>query len=155
MVTYRFRGQHSAVPAILTEKGHRTSDPPKRGRQPRSERAEPSAEDPHTVPSPLFIASVPPVRPPDLASVPSSLFPSRQGGITVLRHKIMDSGVIDALIDFVEGRRDLSPEQVATGIALARKIVPDLATAASPAENDESAENASPEFEIHVVDPKA
>jgi hypothetical protein len=155
MVTYRFRGQHSAVSTIMTEKGHRTSDPPKRGKLPRSERAEHSAEDPHKVPSPLFIPSVPPVRPPDLPSAPSSFSPSRQGGITVLRHKIMDSGVIDALIDFVEGRRDLSPEQVATGIALARKIVPDLSTAAPPAEDGEPAENASPEFEIHIVDPKA
>lgn len=154
MVTYRFRGRHSAVSTIMTEKGHR-EEPARRRKPSSSERVQSSLQAAEIAPPSPFDPGVPAVHVPDLAGVQSLLRPSRQGGVTVLRHKIMDSGVIDALIDFVEGRRDLSPEQVATGIALAKKIVPDLATAALPPEDDEASENASPEFEIHIVDPKA
>lgn len=44
------------------------------------------------------------------------------------RVKIQNSNVLNALIEHVEGRREMSGTQVTAGIALLRKVLPDLQT---------------------------
>lgn len=43
------------------------------------------------------------------------------------RSKIAKSQVLNALIEHTEGRREMSSTQVTAGIALLRKVLPDLA----------------------------
>lgn len=43
------------------------------------------------------------------------------------RVKIQNSNVLNALIEHVEGRRDMSSTQVTAAIALMKKVLPDLA----------------------------
>ena len=43
------------------------------------------------------------------------------------RAKIANSNILNALIEHVEGRREMSSSQVTAGIALLRKVMPDLA----------------------------
>ena len=52
------------------------------------------------------------------------------------RRKIRESGVLDALIDYVEGKRDLSSSQVSAALGLLKKAVSDLSTFAPPEESD-------------------
>jgi hypothetical protein len=57
---------------------------------------------------------------------------SRQKAVpTVLsfehRSKIANSSILNHLIDHVEGRREMSQTQVHAGIALLKKVMPDLA----------------------------
>lgn len=42
------------------------------------------------------------------------------------RVKIQNSNILNALIEHVEGRRDMSSSQVTAGVALLKKILPDL-----------------------------
>ena len=42
------------------------------------------------------------------------------------RVKIQNSNVLNALIEHTEGKRDMSSTQVTAGIALLRKVLPDL-----------------------------
>ena len=42
------------------------------------------------------------------------------------RVKIQNSNILNALIEHVEGARDMSGTQVTAGIALMRKVLPDL-----------------------------
>ena len=44
------------------------------------------------------------------------------------RVKIQNSNILNALIEHVVGEREMSSTQVSAGIALLRKIMPDLAT---------------------------
>lgn len=44
------------------------------------------------------------------------------------RVKIQNSNILNALIEHVEGQREMSASQVTAGVALLRKIMPDLAT---------------------------
>jgi hypothetical protein len=44
------------------------------------------------------------------------------------RVKIQNSNVLNALIEHVEGKRDMSATQVTSGVALLRKVLPDLAS---------------------------
>jgi len=44
------------------------------------------------------------------------------------RRKIRESGVLEALIQYVEGKRDMSSSQVAAALGLLRKAVPDLSS---------------------------
>jgi hypothetical protein len=44
------------------------------------------------------------------------------------RVKIQNSNVLNALIEHVDGKRKMSASQVTAGIALLRKVLPDLAT---------------------------
>ncbi len=44
------------------------------------------------------------------------------------RVKIQNSNILNALIEHVEGVRDMSATQVSAGIALLRKVMPDLAS---------------------------
>lgn len=43
------------------------------------------------------------------------------------RVKIQNSNILNALIEHVEGRRDMSSTQVSAGVALLKKVMPDLA----------------------------
>lgn len=42
------------------------------------------------------------------------------------RVKIQNSNILNALIEHVEGKRDMSSSQVTAGVALLRKVLPDL-----------------------------
>lgn len=42
------------------------------------------------------------------------------------RVKIQNSNVLNALIEHVEGRREMAASQVTAGIALLKKVLPDL-----------------------------
>lgn len=44
------------------------------------------------------------------------------------RVKIQNSNVLNALIEHVEGRREMSGTQVTAGVALLRKVLPDLSS---------------------------
>lgn len=44
------------------------------------------------------------------------------------RVKIQNSNILNALIEHVEGKREMSASQVTAGIALLRKVMPDLAS---------------------------
>lgn len=46
------------------------------------------------------------------------------------RVKIQNSNILNALIEHVEGERDMSATQVSAGLGLLRKIMPDLAASA-------------------------
>lgn len=46
------------------------------------------------------------------------------------RVKIQNSNILNALIEHVEGAREMSATQVSAGVALLRKILPDLAATA-------------------------
>ena len=45
------------------------------------------------------------------------------------RVKIQNSNVLRALIEHVEGKREMSATQVTAGVALLRKVLPDLSAA--------------------------
>lgn len=42
------------------------------------------------------------------------------------RVKIQNSNILNALIEHVEGKRDMSATQVSAGVALLRKVLPDV-----------------------------
>ena len=42
------------------------------------------------------------------------------------RVKIQNSNILNALIEHVEGRREMSSTQVTAGVALMKKVLPDL-----------------------------
>lgn len=46
------------------------------------------------------------------------------------RVKIQNSNILNALIEHVEGKRDMSPTQVSAGLGLLKKVLPDLAASA-------------------------
>lgn len=46
------------------------------------------------------------------------------------RDKIRNSNILNALVEHVEGKREMSPSQVSAGLGLLRKIMPDLASTA-------------------------
>jgi hypothetical protein len=145
MVTYRFGGSHSAVRTVMTEKGHRRDNPPKRGkltRAPSDATRSPATRDPcmpdHTLSS---------------LNLPRSRNPRRA---PELRLVIIESIIVEVLVEFAEGKRDLSSDQVAAGLALLKKVLPDLANITlPPEEGDMDGRDSTPEFEIHIVDPKA
>lgn len=43
------------------------------------------------------------------------------------RDKIRNSNILNALVEHVEGKREMSASQVTAGLGLLRKIMPDLA----------------------------
>ncbi len=43
------------------------------------------------------------------------------------RVKIQNSNILNALLEHVEGKRDMSSTQVAVGLGLLKKVLPDLA----------------------------
>lgn len=44
------------------------------------------------------------------------------------RVKIQNSNILNALIEHVEGQREMSASQVSAGLGLLKKVMPDLAT---------------------------
>lgn len=44
------------------------------------------------------------------------------------RDKIKNSNILNALIEHVEGEREMSASQVSAGLGLLRKVMPDLAS---------------------------
>lgn len=42
------------------------------------------------------------------------------------RVKIQNSNILNALIEHVEGRREMSPTQVTAGLGLLKKVLPDI-----------------------------
>jgi hypothetical protein len=53
------------------------------------------------------------------------------------RVKIQNSNILNALIEHVEGAREMSATQVSAGLGLLRKVLPDLAATADAAEDGE------------------
>lgn len=52
------------------------------------------------------------------------------------RDKIRNSNILRALIEHVEGKREMSASQVTAGLGLLRKVLPDLATVEHTGEVD-------------------
>lgn len=52
------------------------------------------------------------------------------------RIKIQNSNILNALIEHVEGKRDMSATQVSAGVALLRKVMPDLASTTISGDED-------------------
>ena len=50
------------------------------------------------------------------------------------RVKIQNSNILNALIEHVEGKREMSATQVSAGIGLLRKVLPDLSAAENKTE---------------------
>jgi len=63
------------------------------------------------------------------------------------RVKIQNSNILNALIEHVEGKRDMSSTQVTGAIALLRKVMPDLSSATLDANVSMSHEDALDELE--------
>lgn len=53
------------------------------------------------------------------------------------RVKIQNSNILNALIEHIEGARDMSATQVSAGLGLLRKVLPDLAASADLADDGE------------------
>ena len=69
------------------------------------------------------------------------------------RVKIKNSNILNALVEHVEGNREMSATQVSAGLGLLRKVMPDLAATQITGDED------SPLSVIHriervIVDPK-
>ena len=73
------------------------------------------------------------------------------------RRKIRERGILDALIQNVEGKRDLSSRQLSAALGLLKKAVSDLSTFVPPEEADDailkSASADKTAIEIRIVDP--
>lgn len=76
------------------------------------------------------------------------------------RRKIRESGILDALIQYVEGKRDLSSSQVSAALGLLKKAVSDLSTFVPPEEGGGARSTALKSnsadktvIEIRIVDP--
>ena len=75
------------------------------------------------------------------------------------RRKIQASGILDALIEYAEGRREMSSSQVSAALGLLKKALPDLSTLALAEEADGARRISSlhlnkTTIEIRIVDPK-
>lgn len=86
--------------------------------------------------------------------------PKRKHDVDLFRHerrKIRESGVLEALIQYVEGKRDMSSSQVSAALGLLKKAVPDLSSftplVAHGGAREEGLEGASA-IEFRVVDPR-
>lgn len=53
------------------------------------------------------------------------------------RVKIQNSNILNALIEHVEGKRDMSATQVSAGLGLLKKVLPDLAASAEAGNDGE------------------
>jgi hypothetical protein len=73
------------------------------------------------------------------------------------RQKIQASGILDALIEYAEGRRDMSSSQVSAALGLLKKALPDLSTLTLPQEPEPCGAENDPlknlAIEIRIVDP--
>lgn len=77
------------------------------------------------------------------------------------RRKIQASGILEALIEYAEGRRDMSSSQVSAALGLLKKALPDLATLTLPDESGHRHDGMSKTtenkdiIEIRIVDPQS
>jgi hypothetical protein len=69
------------------------------------------------------------------------------------RVKIQNSNILNALMEHVEGKREMSATQVSAGLGLLRKIMPDLA-ATTISGDDENPIRMIQKIETAIVDPK-
>lgn len=53
------------------------------------------------------------------------------------RVKIQNSNILSALIEHVQGERDMSSTQVTAGVALLKKVLPDMTLDAATGADDE------------------
>jgi hypothetical protein len=67
------------------------------------------------------------------------------------RVKIQNSNILNALIEHVEGKRDMSASQVTAGVALMKKILPDLSSMEVAGDPDKPLRHV---IERRIVDPK-
>jgi hypothetical protein len=78
-----------------------------------------------------------------------------EGRFVSERNKIQASGILDALIEYAEGRREMSSSQVSAALGLLKKALPDLSSLALPSVPDDA--NATPSYsaiEIRIVGPR-
>ena len=76
----------------------------------------------------------------------------RPGPLRSQRRKIQASGILDALIEYVEGRREMTPDQVSAALGLLKK-----AETLSDKIGRSGNENPAPQkdrIEIRIVDPR-
>lgn len=155
MIAHRFRGRNASVPTFLAETGHRHLNPQGADDLLSGQSPEPAGQSPPFIAAPLpsWAAAVSPGSP---ASSPMP--PARNvERIAADRQKITEGGVLDLLLDHVHGRQELSLSQISTAFGLLKKILPDFSNSAAPHDSEESSDDeqtASPDFEIHIVDPQ-
>jgi hypothetical protein len=84
----------------------------------------------------------------------------REGGadrFRTERRKIQASGILDALIEYAEGKRDMSSSQVSAALGLLKKALPDLSSLALPdvvkPHDEGSTAPSDTVIEIRFVDP--
>lgn len=68
------------------------------------------------------------------------------------RVKIQNSNILNALIEHVQGEREMSATQVTAGVALLRKVMPDLA-ATTISGDEENPLHVIQKIERLIVDP--
>ena len=68
------------------------------------------------------------------------------------RVKIQNSNILNALIEHVEGKREMSATQVTAGLGLMKKVLPDLSNVT--VEGNADAPLAVTGFKIEIIDPK-
>ncbi len=64
------------------------------------------------------------------------------------RVKIQNSNILNALIEHVEGTREMSATQVSAGVALLRKVLPDLSAVEHSGDADNPIEHKITVFEL-------
>lgn len=70
------------------------------------------------------------------------------------RVKIQNSNILNALVEHVEGKREMSATQVSAGVALLRKVMPDLQSMALTGDEDNPV-HVRNRIERVIVDKKA
>lgn len=69
------------------------------------------------------------------------------------RAKIQNSNILNALMEHVEGKREMSATQVSAGLGLLKKVMPDLASTQISGD-DENPIRVIQKIETAIVDPK-
>ena len=69
------------------------------------------------------------------------------------RVKIQNSNILNALIEHVEGKREMSPTQVSAGLGLLKKALPDLSSVEVTGDPDNPV-NVVTRIELVPVSPK-
>jgi hypothetical protein len=162
MIAHRFKSRTPSVPTLLTETGDRHSGASAKDYPPPTLPPEPSGQSPPRAASPVTPLPAPtPTAVPPAAPDPSPPPPMRNAErIALDRQKITDGGVLNILPDHVRGDRELSPSQISTAFGLLRKILPDFSASAAPRDSEsgigatEDDPSSTPQFEVHIVDPK-
>ena len=71
------------------------------------------------------------------------------------RLKIQASNILDALIEYAEGHRDMTSSQMSAALGLLKRALPDLSSFALPEiAPHETRDNTNAKIEIHIVDPR-